>query len=417
MENSNRYRFVIQTSVILVQASVALIWGSAGPLLPLMMQAFGITQGTAGWFAAVAPLTIAVVSVPAGMIAARRSLKRTFAFGAFLQGGGILALAASTYVPVLLTRVIFAAGTAITGPIATAIAAQWFTSRKLPAVNGVMMSFNNLANAIASIATVPIATILSWKAPMVAYGAFALTCATLWVIVGKDAPVAPPQTDMRPTRTKDERPDLSFRQVVRHRSTVLLAVAVVGSWCLGNSIGSWLPTYYHQVFKMPLEKASSIMSIVTIGGTVGCLAGGMLPMRVGRRRPFIVIPGIMMGVTALCAVFFNNPLVMYPSAALFGMFGNLQNPSLFTMPMELPDMSVRSGVVVIAIMQCVGNLGNFVGPLMVGYLVDLTGSFLPGFVAATAASLSLLIAGLMVPETGPRGVKQPSIGTVEVASK
>jgi len=178
-----------------------------------------------------------------------------------------------------------------------------------------------------------------------------------------------------------------------------------------------IPTYYHQVFKMPLEKASSIMSIVTIGGTVGCLAGGMLPMRVGRRRPFIVIPGIMMGVTALCAVFFNNPLVMYPSAALFGMFGNLQNPSLFTMPMELPDMSVRSGVVVIAIMQCVGNLGNFVGPLMVGYLVDLTGSFLPGFVAATAASLSLLIAGLMVPETGPRGVKQPSIGTVEVASK
>ena len=65
-------------------------------------------------------------------------------------------------------------------------------------------------------------------------------------------------------------------------------------------------------------------------------------------------------------------------------------------------MSFRSGVVVISIMQCVGNIGNFIGPLLVGYLVDMTGSFLPGFVLATVASLTLLVAGFMLPETGPR---------------
>ena len=169
---------------------------------------------------------------------------------------------------------------------------------KLPVVNGITMSFNNLASAIASVATVPIATIFSWKAPIVAYGAFALTCATAWTIVGRDTQGVTEAAEPSPAHTRDERLDLSFKQILRSRSTALLALAVVGSWCLGNAIGSWLPTYYHQVFKMPLEKASSIMSIVTVGGTAGCVAGGVLPIRVGRRKPFIIIPGIFMGITA-----------------------------------------------------------------------------------------------------------------------
>ena len=185
----------------------------------------------------------------------------------------------------------------------------------------------------------------------------------------------------------------------------------MGSWCLGNSIGSWLPSYYHEVFKMPLEKASSILSVITVGGTLACLAGGILPVRVGRRRPFLIISGAFMGLAALCAVLFNNPVSIYASVALFGIFGNLQTPSIFTMPMELPNSSMRSGLVVLAVMQSGGNLGNFVGPLLVGYLADVTGSYLPGFFTAAVFSLTLLVAGLLLPETGPRGRAAPASRT------
>ena len=402
MEDKNRYRFVVQASVILVRSSIGLIWASAGPLLPLMMQAFGITQGSAGWYAAAAPLTIAIVAIPAGVIGRRYSLKRTFAVGAFLQSGGVLASLASTYVPVLLTRVLFAVGTAITIPVATAVVAQWFATRKVPLVNGVMISFINLANAVASVATVPIATIFSWKAPIVIYGAYALTCATAWTIVGKERPRQSQMTEASGTLAIDNRPDLSVRQILSHRTTLLLASALLGSWCLGNAMGSWFPSYYHQVFKMPLEKASAIPSISTLAGTAACIAGGILPLRVGRRKPFIIVSGVFMGVTAICAVLFNNILVICFSMALFGIFSNLQTPSLFTMPVELPDMSVRSGVIVMSVMQSGGNLGNFIGPLLVGYLFDITGSYIPGFIIAAAMSLSLLVSGLMLPETGPK---------------
>ena len=63
--------------------------------------------------------------------------------------------------------------------------------------------------------------------------------------------------------------EFSIRKTLTQRSTILLALSVMGSWCLGNSIGSWLPSYYNEVFKIPLEKASSILSVVTVGGTAG----------------------------------------------------------------------------------------------------------------------------------------------------
>ena len=414
MEDKNRYRFVIQSTVILVRSCIGLIWASAGPLLPLVMQAYGLSRGSAGWFASAAPLTIAIVSLPVGIIGARFSLKKTFAVGAFLQAGGILAPFATSYVPLVLTRVCFAIGTAMTVPVATAIATEWFTSRKLPLLNGITMSFVNLGNAIAFVATVPIATALSWKAPITIYGAFALTCATTWVILGRDRPRVRMVTDVTGTPAAETRPDLGVRQILTQRSTILLALAVMGSWGLGNAVGSWLPSYYHEVFNIPLAKASSILAVITAGGTLACITGGILPMRLGRRKPFLIISGVFMGLSALGAILFNNLTVIYVSVALFGIFGNLQTPSLFTIPMELPNMSLRSGVIVVSVMQVGGNLGNFIGPLLVGYLADMTGSYLPGFITLTVTSLTLLVAGLLLPETGPKARKVPQKGPAEL---
>jgi MFS family permease len=73
--------------------------------------------------------------------------------------------------------------------------------------------------------------------------------------------------------------------------------------------------------------------------------------------------------------------------------------------MELHPTSRRTGTIVIFIMLLVGNIGNFIGPLVVGYLSDLTGSYLPGFIISAVISLGLLAAGLMLPETGPRARK------------
>ncbi len=406
MEKENRYRFVIATLVILVRIGVGIVWASAGPLLPLMMQEYGIGRGTVSWYVSSVSIVMATLTVPIGVVGARLGLKKMFAVGAFLQAAGILAPFCNNYPLLFLTRVSFAIGTAITVPMASAIVADWFIARELPLVNGIIMGFVNLGNAFSYIVTVPIATVLSWKAPITIYGAFAFTCAAAWLILGRERlkETVVVSDDLAPAAAK--KPELDIKHALLQKSTLIFAFTLLGPFCCSNALTSWLPSYYNEVFKIPLAKASSITSIFTVTGTIACIIGGILPMHVGRRKPFLIIPGIFMGLIALSCITFNNDAVIYTSIALFGIFNNIQSPTIFTIPMELPNMTPRTGAVVLAFTLGVGSFGGFLGPLIVGYLADITGSYIPGFIICSVMSLSLLLGGLLLPETGPKARKK-----------
>lgn len=383
--------------------AVGITWASAGPLLPLMIQEFALSRSAAGWYAAIAPLGIAVVSLPVSLLVSRVGLKKIFAIGAFFMAAGVFAWFTSGYLPLLLFRTCFAIGTAIVVPVATAITAEWFRNRELPLVNGIGMSFVNLGNGLAFAATVPLANLLSFRAPIVIYASFALLGAAAWLILGRDKEKPPEIDGTKFPQVLQKRPDLTFKQVLTNRAAILMTVTVTVSWALGNAIGSWLPDYYFSVFDMPLEKASSIMSYAPIGGTASCIIGGILSTRTGRRKPFLIFSGLFTALSALFAVLFNNPVVIYTSVICFGISGGICVSALFTIPMEIPGMSIRTGVMVIAMMQVGGNLGNFISPLVVGALVDATGSYMPGFLAFIILSLGMVASGILLPETGPKG--------------
>ncbi len=405
MKDKNRYRFVIEANICLVRVCSGGIWAAAGPLLPMIMAAYDINRGTAGWFASIAPLTIILLTAPIAVIATRFSLKKTFAVGAVLQAAGLLTPFCTDYIPLLFTRAFFALGAGITFPLIPAIASEWFSSRELPLINGIALGFNSLGGALVFLVTVPIATALSWQAPLTLYGGIALATAAGWMIFGKDRKPEKIKSGIDKQTEAKNQPELTMRQALTQRSTILLTLATMGCWALGNSVGTWLPTYYHQVFNMPLENASTITAVVTVVGVVACIAGGILPVRFGRRRPFLIIPGAFLGIAALSSILFNNTAVIYISVICFGILSNIYSPSLFTIPFELYGMSPRNAAMVSFIMQIGGNFGNFIAPLLVGYLADATGSFLPGFIISAAMSLCLLVVGILLPETGPLAKK------------
>jgi MFS family permease len=146
VETKNRNRLSIHILVTLVRICVGLVWASAGPLLPFLMREYDISRGAVGWYASAAPIAVAILAIPIGIIGARFSLKKMFAIGALFQAAGIFAPFCTSYPLILLTRIGYALGTAITVPVATAILAEWFTARELPLVNGITISFVSLGN-------------------------------------------------------------------------------------------------------------------------------------------------------------------------------------------------------------------------------------------------------------------------------
>jgi nitrate/nitrite transporter NarK len=376
------------------------IWASAGSLLPFIIGAYGLTSGEAAWFASVSPLAIIILTAPLGIFVSRFSPKWFFAIGALLQASGLLAPLCTSYFPLLLTRALFALGAGITFPMIPALAAEWFPARQVPLVNGITLSFNSLGNALAFLLTVPLVAAFTWQNTIAMYSGGAVLVAITWIFLGKDKNKNRPQVSVDAKSDVKKQPAVSIRRALTHRSTILLSLATLGCWGLGNSLGAWLPSYYHQVFNLPLQKASTIVATITLVGMFACIAGGILPLRFHHRRPFLIVPGMFLGVFAMIAVFVNNIAVIYISIACYGILNAIYGPTLFTIPFEIYKDSPHTAAFVAFMVQIAGNIGNFIAPLMVGYLTDLTGSYLPGFVISACLSLFMLLAGLLLPETG-----------------
>jgi ACS family tartrate transporter-like MFS transporter len=183
--------------------------------------------------------------------------------------------------------------------------------------------------------------------------------------------------------------------------TLLLGMGLLGGIATNVAFNSWLPTYYNEEFGYSLQRAGIVVGVLSVFGIVGALLGSALPFRTGVRRPFIVGSGVLMPIAALGCFAIDSPLVLYPAAALFGIGAWLYFPVAFTIPLEIPGLRPEAAAAMVSTALSIGNLSGFLAPLMVGLVRDLTGDFRIGLGICALLPLGLILAGLLLPETGP----------------
>ncbi|MFH1640257.1 MAG: MFS transporter [Chloroflexota bacterium] len=401
---TSRYRFVIASLLTSKNFGTGIMMAAAASLLPLIMSEFGISRGTASWFFSAPQILTMTLAVPAAILANRIGLKKTFALGIFFHSASIIAPLCFNFPTLLITRLIFGIGSAISMPLSAGILAQWFNHRELPLANAFTRVSATVGQTIALFITIPIAGLLSWRGTIASYAAWNLLTAVLWLTLGREKPRAAagnpvefPIHSRQATAAK-----MTTWQVLKQRRTLLLGLSLMGAFSLYLSLSAWLPTYYYEVFNMPLAKASAVSAIFRATGIPGNILGGILAMRLGRRKPIIIVSGLMVGVMGLATFIINSPPVIFTALAIYGFFGVFYMPSIHTIPMEMPGMTPETGSLVLALALSIGNLGGFMGPIIVGYVADFTGSYLAGFLVCCVLSLSLLVGGLLLPETGPK---------------
>ena len=394
VEVKSKYRFIVGTIIILTRLSAGLLWMAPGPLFPLIMRDFSLNKTMVSWLTSIVSLTMGICIIPAGILATKIGLKRVFTIGSFLMASAVLSPFCSNITQLLATRILFAIGAAMVFPTAGGLAMQWFHGRELPLFNGLVTASISLGNTIVLLTAVLMANTFGWKMPLTTYGVICIIFALSWLILGKES-------SRYNSGLADTPPPISISAVLKRKTTILLGLTVAGPFILFMAISSWLPTYYNEVFGIPLSQASSITSLFPIFGMVGSILGGILPMRTGLRKPFLLIPGFLIGFAALGTFLINNPVINYISIALFGVCDYMFVPVMFTICMELPDMTPSMVSLTISVMLAIGNVCSFTGPMIVGFLTDMTGSYLPGMLICSVLGFSLFIGGMLLPETGP----------------
>ena len=131
-------------------------------------------------------------------------------------------------------------------------------------------------------------------------------------------------------------------------------------------------------------------------GTIGMLAWSRSSDRTRERKCHFIVACLLgaAGLAASAALGNTYGALIAVAIAPVGIYGS--KPSFWPMPSEFLTGTATAGG--IAMINCIGNLGGFVGPFMVGWIKDATGGFAGAlyFLAATAVA-SAVIALVTIP--------------------
>jgi predicted MFS family arabinose efflux permease len=212
-----------------------------------------------------------------------------------------------------------------------------------------------------------------WRGAFVGAGLAALVA---WIIVFLWAP---------PHERRASHPSptvlFDFRPVFRNRSAMAYALAYSAHTWEMNALRGWAVTFLTYVASVTAETSPWIaptLVATTMGlvGTGASVAGNEASIRLGRQR----LVRLAMLSCAICAavIGFLGPR-SYPLAAIlvltYGLLIWLDSSSLTAGAAGSADPSRRGAT--LALHSMAGYAGGFVGPIMIGWILDRTGGMSP----------------------------------------
>lgn len=401
-----RYRYVIAGLILAAHLCIGLNVFAVAPVLLVIMDDYEISRTGASLLVAVALLAAAVFGLPGGMIAMRLGLKISFTLAWVSMGLLALSALAPNYPALLGLRLVFGLGSALiltaTGPLLGA----WFRPREVVVMNGLNSAVLSLGIAVSVGTMVPLAEAAGgWRIALTIYGGIGVLGTLAWLMLGMAAPAS--DHGMRAGRDREagrgaERISVGqIPSVLFRRPVLLLLAADAGVLVQYTALTAWLPAFFTETRGMTMSQAAFLTGSLPFVGIFGALLGGLLPLRVHAPRLFLVAPGIMVILGGLSSFLLDYTPGTYLGLFLLGLGSWLYVPTLLGMSMSLVNRDPGRVAIVWGSLITFSGLAMFAAPIIVGFIRDVSGSFLPGFLISWAAAWTLLAAGLLIPIAVP----------------
>ena len=233
------------------------------------------------------------------------------------------------------------------------------------------------------------------------WGIPTIVAAVLWWVLVKE----PPSESVQAQQVSRE--DKPSYQVWRDKSLWLLAIIfTLHSFFVFNWTG-WAPALMMEKGAPP-DLAALIASLFFWIGIPSVLIAPRLSYKLGLRKPFLWLPAIILAFTSLWAIYATVPMG-WALMAVVGIVHNARFVTIMALPIEMaPKKSVGAAS---GLLLCVGHIGGIIGPLVGGYILELTNSLNLSLLVLIGVSIAGAGVAFKMPETGPRGKPRiPSSG-------
>lgn len=389
-----RYRYVIAALILAAHMSIGLNFFSVTPLLPLVIDDYEVSRASASLLIALPTVVKALTGLPGSLIINRLGLNRSFTISWFMLGMLAFSPLATGFPAMILLRLLYGLGAGLMMTASASLIMQWFPTREVPVINTLLLVVVSLGVATSISLAVPLSNFMNWETVLGVFGIIGLLGAIAWTLLGKTGSTTQEASSLFTLR--------DVWHVFRNRTIFLLVVGDALVFIQYAAITSWLPSFLHEFRGVSLEQAGYITSLLPAIGVGAVLIGGFLSVRVKARRPFFIIPGIIVGLGSFGSFLLTDLTAIYLAVIMIGVGTWVYQPILLTLPMQLPWMTPRKITVVWGASLTIAGVGMFASPIVVGASRDLLGSFIPGFSVWALLAWSLVLTGLLLPSKSSR---------------
>ena len=351
------------------------IWVLNGAMAPFISESFGLTPAQKGFMISVPILAGALMRFPLGVLAQYIGRKNAalvemslivaaLGFGFFLV---------DSYDAVLAMGVLLGIAGASFG-VALSLGSGWYPAKYKGLAMGIAGAGNS-GTVLAVLFAPPLAQQFGWQA---VYGIAAATMLLPMLVMALMA---------------KEPPDVEHQSFRQHIGCLFekdgWAFSLIYIVTFGGFIGlaSFLPTYFHDQFKVSKIEAGQLTMLATLMGSAVRVVGGALSDRIGGVH---TLSGVLL-LSALSLVacgFAGGSLVLTTLCFMlcFAAFG-AGNGALFQLvPLRWPLSTAVAG----SMIGEVGALGGGFIPNAMGQSMQHSGSYLWGFLAFALLALVML---------------------------
>jgi ACS family glucarate transporter-like MFS transporter len=358
---------------------------------PMISVDLSLTPQQMGWVFSAFTLAYALFEIPAGYlgdrIGPRRVLLRIVLWWSFFTAATGFARGLPS---LMVTRFLFGAGEAGCFPNLTKAFNRWLPQAERSKAQGIMWMSARWGGAATPLLVFFCLQYMNWRTAFVAFAGLGVVWAAIFYWWYRDNPrdhkgVNAAEAALLPSEKEQQssHADVPWRKLMRSRTM----------WCLGGQYAAlsyawyffvtWFPTYLLKERGFDVKQSALLAGTpLLLGGFGALVAGWLLPILTksfGLRRARCGLGAFGLTAAAVLLVLsttFANPYLAVATIALVSFFNDLTMPGAWTACMDVGGRFVGT---VGGTMNMMGNLGGFVSPIVVGYVVQTTNSWTLAF--------------------------------------
>jgi sugar phosphate permease len=376
----------------LIRADLHLSIGNMGLLLSAFLWAYAFAQ------------------LPAGGLVDRFGPRRLLGVGVLLWSlaQGLTGLSAN-FAQFVFGRAVLGCGEAPQFPTAARVVRDWFNVRGRGLATGIFNCSSTLGTAIAAPLLTVIMLAVGWRWMFGIMGIAGVVVAALWLTLYRDpASLALTTAENAYRQEGDETGETArvtfgeWRRLFGCATTWGMIIGFFGVVYLTWVYAAWLPGYLEMQRHMTIRSAGFATALPFVAGVIGGLFGGWLtdwlmgrglsPINSRRYPMTLSLLGMAVCTVAAALVASNVLAVALISAAMF--LGYVASSAAWAMASVAAPANTTASLG--AMQNFGGYLGGALAPMVTGYIVQATGSFVPALMTAAAIGVACAIGYVLI---------------------